>query len=160
MPTTRRRQTSSVQSPLETYLREINETALLSADDEYELAIAIGNGDMHLKNWSLLYPEEGGVRLAPVYDYLSTLTYVGQEDLGLNLAGTKQFAQVSYERFERLADRAHVSAAMVTLAAQRMVERIRDLWPSFRATVELPEELVGAIEEHMDTVPLLSPRGR
>ena len=45
MTTTRRRQPSSVQSPLETYLREINETALLSADDEHELAIAIGNGD-------------------------------------------------------------------------------------------------------------------
>ena len=37
---------SAVQSPLETYLREINETALLTADDERELAIAIGNGDL------------------------------------------------------------------------------------------------------------------
>ena len=35
-----------MQSPLETYLREINETALLSADDEQELAIPIGEGDM------------------------------------------------------------------------------------------------------------------
>jgi RNA polymerase primary sigma factor len=43
--TSRRRQTVSVQSPLETYLREINETSLLSSDDEHELAIAIGNGD-------------------------------------------------------------------------------------------------------------------
>ena len=36
----------SVQSPLETYLREINETALLSAKEERELAQAIGNGDV------------------------------------------------------------------------------------------------------------------
>jgi RNA polymerase primary sigma factor len=43
--TTRRRQSPAVQSPLETYLREINETPLLSADDEHELAIAIGAGD-------------------------------------------------------------------------------------------------------------------
>ena len=45
--TTRRRTASSsnVQSPLETYLREINETALLTADDEYNLAISIGEGD-------------------------------------------------------------------------------------------------------------------
>ena len=42
---TRRRQSASVQSPLETYLREINETSLLSADDEHQLAIAIGDGD-------------------------------------------------------------------------------------------------------------------
>ncbi len=36
----------SVQTPLETYLREINETALLSADDEKELARAIAQGDV------------------------------------------------------------------------------------------------------------------
>ncbi len=42
---TRRRQSASVQSPLETYLREINETSLLSAQDERELAVAIGEGD-------------------------------------------------------------------------------------------------------------------
>ncbi len=34
-----------VQSPLETYLREINETALLTADQEKELARAIAVGD-------------------------------------------------------------------------------------------------------------------
>src|SRR5262245_51194699 len=35
----------AVQSPLETYLREINETALLSADEEKELAYRIEVGD-------------------------------------------------------------------------------------------------------------------
>jgi len=41
----RRVRSDSVQSPLETYLREINETALLSADQEKELAYRIGDGD-------------------------------------------------------------------------------------------------------------------
>jgi RNA polymerase primary sigma factor len=50
MPKTRRRPTASVQSPLETYLREINETSLLSADDEHELAVAIGEGDVHARD--------------------------------------------------------------------------------------------------------------
>ncbi len=50
MPKTRRRQLASVQSPLETYLREINETSLLSADDEHELAVAIGNGDVQARD--------------------------------------------------------------------------------------------------------------
>ncbi|GAB6167004.1 RNA polymerase sigma factor RpoD/SigA [Thermostilla marina] len=36
---------SSVQAPLETYLREINETPLLTPEEEQELAIAVGNGD-------------------------------------------------------------------------------------------------------------------
>ncbi|MGA2620732.1 MAG: RNA polymerase sigma factor RpoD/SigA [Thermoguttaceae bacterium] len=46
MPKTRRRLLPNVQSPLETYLREINETALLSAGDEHDLAVAIGTGDV------------------------------------------------------------------------------------------------------------------
>lgn len=48
MPTTTpsRRQTSSrVQNPLETYLREINETALLTAEEEKQLSRAISAGD-------------------------------------------------------------------------------------------------------------------
>jgi RNA polymerase primary sigma factor len=40
----RRIRPESVQSPLETYLREINETSLLSADQEKSLARAIGTG--------------------------------------------------------------------------------------------------------------------
>ena len=36
---------SGVQTPLETYLREINETALLSAEEEKELAHRIENGE-------------------------------------------------------------------------------------------------------------------
>ena len=36
---------SAVQTPLETYLREINETALLTADEEKELSRQISNGE-------------------------------------------------------------------------------------------------------------------
>ncbi len=45
--TSRRRSTSSgsVQNPLETYLREINETALLTALEEKELSYRISDGD-------------------------------------------------------------------------------------------------------------------
>ena len=41
----RRYSTEAVQSPLETYLREINETALLTADEEKSLARLIAVGD-------------------------------------------------------------------------------------------------------------------
>ncbi|HLA86007.1 MAG TPA: RNA polymerase sigma factor RpoD/SigA [Thermoguttaceae bacterium] len=52
MATTQQRPKSlaSVQSPLETYLREINETSLLSANDEQELALAIGNGSIEARD--------------------------------------------------------------------------------------------------------------
>jgi RNA polymerase primary sigma factor len=54
MATTKRRRkrdtSSSVQSPLETYLREINETPLLTADEEKQLAVRIGQGDTRARD--------------------------------------------------------------------------------------------------------------
>jgi len=46
----RKASASTPQSPLETYLREINETPLLSPEDEQELAIAIGEGDVRARD--------------------------------------------------------------------------------------------------------------
>ena len=62
MPTARKKKSSSsgdsrsrstssaLQSPLETYLREINETALLTAADEQELAGKIAEGDVRARD--------------------------------------------------------------------------------------------------------------
>lgn len=44
------RRGNGLQSPLETYLREINETALLTADEEKELARAIAKGDVRARD--------------------------------------------------------------------------------------------------------------
>src|SRR5476651_1078478 len=46
----RRLRNELVQSPLETYLREINETALLTADGEKELANRISAGDTEARD--------------------------------------------------------------------------------------------------------------
>jgi RNA polymerase sigma factor (sigma-70 family) len=49
--TTKKRKTgTAVQTPLETYLREINETALLNAKEEKELATLIGQGDTRARD--------------------------------------------------------------------------------------------------------------
>ncbi len=39
-----------MQTPMETYLREINETALLTKQDERDLAVAIGEGDTQARD--------------------------------------------------------------------------------------------------------------
>lgn len=48
--TSRRRSSSAVQSPLETYLREINETALLSAQEEKDLSNQISQGNSEARD--------------------------------------------------------------------------------------------------------------
>src|SRR5260370_13691059 len=47
---TRRLPSESVQSPLETYLREINETPLLNAEEEKQLAYRIETGDSEARD--------------------------------------------------------------------------------------------------------------
>src|SRR5262249_57517627 len=46
----RRLRSDSVQSPLETYLREINETPLLSPEEEKQLAYRIEDGDSEARD--------------------------------------------------------------------------------------------------------------
>ena len=50
MPRLLNRKLSSVQSPLETYLREINETPLLNAEEEKQLAYRIEDGDSEARD--------------------------------------------------------------------------------------------------------------
>jgi serine/threonine-protein kinase HipA len=51
----------------------------------------IGNGDMHLKNWSLIYADRRTPQLAPAYDYVSTLPYLPDDLLALNFLHSKKF---------------------------------------------------------------------
>jgi serine/threonine-protein kinase HipA len=53
---------------------------LLALLDATFLNMAIGNADAHAKNFSLLHPSPGAIRLAPVYDIMST-TYYPEADL-------------------------------------------------------------------------------
>ena len=46
----KKKSTSNLQTPLETYLREINETALLTAQEEKDLARQIAQGDVRARD--------------------------------------------------------------------------------------------------------------
>jgi RNA polymerase primary sigma factor len=49
-PSRRSKPSSAVQNPLETYLRDINATSLLTAEDERRLAVAIAQGDAQARD--------------------------------------------------------------------------------------------------------------
>ena len=61
--------------------------------------LAIGNGDAHLKNWSLIYPDRRRATLSPVYDLVSTVGYLEHEDFGLKFTGAKDFERIRKRRF-------------------------------------------------------------
>jgi serine/threonine-protein kinase HipA len=121
--------------------------------------IGIGNGDMHAKNWTVLYLDDRTPSLAPAYDYLSTIAYVPNENLGTNLAGTKAFADIDRDRITRLASRARLSVKAAKLTALDMVGRMRDVWPAIKDTMPTDDLHKRAVTEHMDSVPLFKNAG-
>ncbi len=135
---------------------EIGEEGIEDFLGRIVLNAAIGNGDMHLKNWSLIYPDGKTPRLAPLYDYLSTLTYVRRENLGMNFAGTKKFSDLTEDRFLHFIDKAKFPPTLAMRAVKTMAEKVLDIWSDMRPEIELPDDLLQAINDHMRTVPILA----
>lgn len=121
-------------------------------------SIGIGNGDMHVKNWSVIYSDTRTPRLTPAYDYVSTIVYMPDDDVGLSIARTKNYENIDMERMERLARRAGVPRGLVLRATRDMVERINGEWAHLNDDGLLPQRMVEEITAHRDRVPLL--RGR
>ncbi len=120
---------------------------------------AIGNGDMHLKNLSLIYPDGRTPRLAPAYDLVSTILYYsGTEAMALNLERSKRFQDLDSERLTRWANHATAPRAMVLAVAQQTAEAVRDSWPNIREEADLPAPFLDAVTDHMATVPILNGR--
>ena len=65
--------------------------------------LIIGNGDCHLKNISLIYPDGINPQLAPAYDLVSTSVYLQNDQQALSFYGTKQWRVDDKELWSRLA---------------------------------------------------------
>lgn len=93
------------------------------------LAALVGNGDMHLKNWSTIYPGDGCTpAMAPVYDVLSTTAYFPKDDMALSLGGEKSFKALTPDRWRKFANRARLPDPAVISAVKQVVSSVNELW--------------------------------
>ncbi len=137
----------AVQSPLETYLREINETSLLSAHDERELAAGIANGDIRARDHMVRANLRLVVNIARGYSGkgLSLQDLIEEGNLGL-LRAVEGFDPAMGTRFSTYASywikqsikRALINSAKTIRIPAYMVELLSK-WR--RATSRLSEEL-------------------
>lgn len=148
MPATKKRSSSSsVQTPLETYLREINETALLNAKEEKELAVRIGEGDTAARDRMVRANLRLVVNIARGYSGkgLSLQDLIEEGNLGL-LRAVEGFDPAMGTRFSTYASywikqsikRALINTGKTIRIPAYMVELLSK-WR--RATVRLTEEL-------------------
>jgi len=57
-------------------------------------SVLIGNGDMHLKNWSLLYPDGRTPVLSPACDLVATFPYIPNDSLALTFGGSRSLSEI------------------------------------------------------------------
>ncbi len=116
--------------------------------------ILVGNGDMHLKNWSFLYPDGKTPVLSPAYDLLSTIPYLPEDRLALTFVNTKIMHQCSLSLFEKFAEKAKVPKHLVLEVVKQTAETTRKKWEALKTNVNLPPQLIKAIDTHMVKISL------
>src|SRR3989449_9278402 len=143
----RRLRNDAVQSPLETYLREINETPLLNAEEEKQLAYRIEDGDNEARDRMVRANLRLVVNIARAYSNkgLPLQDLIEEGNLGL-LRAVEGFDPTMGTRFSTYASywikqsikRALVNTAKTIRVPAYMVELLSK-WR--RATAQLTDEL-------------------
>ncbi len=119
----------------------------------------IGNADMHLKNWSLIYPDRRSARLSPAYDFVSTIPYIEDEKVedekaALKFSRTKRFDEFTFDELKHLAARASLPEKIVLDTAIETVALFHEHWQKEKANLPLYSNVVEAIDKHIAKVPI------
>lgn len=133
---------------------ETGEAGITEFTRRLAVTVLIGNSDMHLKNWSLLYPDRRTPVLSPAYDMVSTIPYIPEPELALSLGETKSMLQVDEDRFRRFARRASLPDRLIAAVARETAQRLREAWATHPATDLLSTPVREAVSAHMARVPL------
>jgi serine/threonine-protein kinase HipA len=110
--------------------------------------VLIGNGDAHLKNWSVIYRDGFTPQLSPAYDLVSTIHYVVDDRLALNLGGEKKFEAIDESHFNRFARRIDAPAKFVLDTVKETVATAQATWPEIIREVGLPQDIRAGLYRH------------
>lgn len=141
------------------------EDALAALVERFAFVVASGNGDAHLKNWSIVYPDGVRPELAPCYDQVCTVAWPEEfgwsgpsvPKLGLRLGGARKFSHLGRPTLAAFAERVGLVARQVEERFMAALERARATWPSVADSA--PACMREALVEHWARVPLLDELG-
>jgi serine/threonine-protein kinase HipA len=113
----------------------------------------IGNADMHIKNWSLLYPDKRAAVLSPAYDFVSTIAYLPDDKMALTFAGSKLFESLTLEQMKRFAGKTGLPEKLTLDITAQTVEAFREVW---KASGDLPVDgfVRDRIDAHLGQIPI------
>lgn len=139
-------------------LREVSSAPVIDLArllDDVVFNYIVGNNDAHGKNFSLLYRSAGTgelqVRLAPLYDVLSTVYYPElSRDMAMRIGEQYSSENVSLRDFERLADDAKLGKPLVRARLTEMTERVRDALSKVPITNPVAEKVADLIRRRSE----------
>lgn len=131
---------------------ETGETGTFEFVRRLVFSVLIGNADMHLKNWSLLYPDRQTPVLSPAYDFVATLPYIPSDKLALNFGGSRSLNEISPDQIRRFADTARLPASSISQLVKETVERTVTAWNTLEQKEMLPNDLKKTINQQIHTV--------
>lgn len=112
----------------------------------------IGNNDAHGKNFSLLYHGEA-IRLAPLYDVLSTTYYPElAKKMAMKIGGEYESAKIFPRHFETLAEDAGLGKALVKSRVPELAELVIASLDKVEIKHPVAEKLAGQINERCRSV--------
>ena len=109
---------------------------------------------MHLKNWSLLYPDRRHAALAPAYDFVATIAYIPDDTAALKFSRTRLFSEFSEDELSHLAAKAMLPERLVLDTARETVALFHQHWRAEKTHLPLPANVVLVIDKHLKTIPL------
>jgi serine/threonine-protein kinase HipA len=115
----------------------------------------VGNNDAHGKNFSLLYPRAGiedvQVRLAPLYDLVSTIYYPElSQEMAMKIGGEYSSANVTPQSFEKLAEEAGLAKPLVRRRVPELADAILSTLPNLEIQNPITESVAALIKKRAE----------
>jgi serine/threonine-protein kinase HipA len=116
---------------------------------------AIGNADMHLKNWTLLYADGRTPKLSPAYDLVSTTAYIDDLTTALSfVAKEKDVRNFDEELLRGFAEKILVPYQVISNMALETAERIIRVWAEIKGDLVMDADAKERVTERMRIFPL------
>lgn len=128
---------------------EIGEVAVEDFMRRLVFSIMIGNGDMHLKNWTLLYRDGVRPSLSPAYDFVATVPYLPNDSLALTFGGEKSLRGISQATVRRFAEKAGLAVGPLWQIVEETITATQENWRALPEADLLPKNIRDAIDAHI-----------
>ena len=141
-------------------LREVSSAPVIDLARLLEAVIynyLIGNNDAHGKNFSLLYRGAGTenleIRLAPLYDLVSTVYYPElSRDMAMKIGGEYLSEKVTLKNFEQLAEEAGLGKPLVRGRVPELAERVIAALPEMETVHPAAQRVADLIRERAENL--------